>query len=217
MLLLAKANGSLLKDHEIFSKVIEMTYFGSVLHSNLRQKQDKTEGKIFCDLGKLLGGNFMMLNASIMLCELNNIRLVQLQNQIILNFSSGHYSDILENGQQSTFLRKAYLRDVSTLAMGCQGIALISNSNEDNAFDYGAHLALAHKLVKDVKESKAKCCQSPLSFPSFFSDEFPENSLSKTVDLAKAHIDAALKLSSKFKNSSDLELWASSLLAKLDD
>jgi geranylgeranyl pyrophosphate synthase len=223
MLLIAKACGGILKDHETFAQVIEMTYFGSVLHSNLRENEDLNESKIFGEKGKILGGDFMISNAAILCCTVDNLRLIQLLCVIVQNFSRSNFSGTPESDPRSSFLRRIYLKDVSMLAYACQGIALLSNSDEDAAFAYGAHFALAHKLVNDIKASrlnkenkdnKDKTQQSPLFFPAFFGESVDQSML-KSEQLAKLHIEAAFNLSSKFQNSSDLELWASSLQVKL--
>ena len=224
MLILAQSLGKIQDSQALFAQVIEMTHFGSVLHSNLRESETMQENKLFGEKGKILGGDFMISNASILCCTIDSMPLIQLLCVIVQNFSRGHYSNKIGDDFQSSFMAKVYLRDVSMLAHACSGIALLANTDQKTSYEYGAHLAMAYKIINDIKNVNNPK-SGLISFPSYLmgsaemtgiTSDITVNGISKSIHLAQLHIEAAVELAKTFEKSEDLQTWAKSLILKLD-
>lgn len=221
MLILAKSLGTIKDSQELFAQIIEMTHFGSVLHANLRESEDSQENKLFGEKGKILGGDFMISNASILCCTIDSMPLIQLLCVIVQNFSRGHYSNSIGNDFQSSFMAKVYLRDVSMLAHACSGIALLGDFDQKKSYEYGAHVAMAYKIINDVKSANSPKA-GIISFPSYLAGNVIKDQntavsdgISKSIHLAQLHIEAAVEIANTFDNSEDLQTWAKSLMFKL--
>lgn len=227
MLLVSRALGETIIEQEMFAKVIEMTHFGTVLHTNLKENADEGKGSDgFGEKGKVLGGDYMISNASIQCCRINSLPLIQLLCVIVQNLARGNFEDNGDGrvGLKDRYLIKSYLADTSILAYGCLGMGLLKDSNLDACFEYGAHLATANKIISDIQKVKNGLFMLN-SFPAILTNcksqdkvqEFVENfeGVKRSEWLASLHIESAVKSAKRFANSQELEMWANSLMLKL--
>lgn len=224
MLLVSRALGATIKEQEMFAEVIEMTHFGSVLHINLKENTEEVKGSEgFGEKGKILGGDYMISNASIKCCRIESLPLIQLLCVIVQNFARGNFdgNEGVRMEQKVRYLANSYLADTSILAYGCLGMGLLRDSNLDACFDYGAHLATANKIISDIQKVKSGLFILN-SFPAVLTNcnsqdkvqEYIENfeGIKRSEWLAKLHIQSALESAKRFANSQELEIWANSLM-----
>lgn len=228
MLVMSRALGDVIKDQEMFAEVIEMTHFGGILHANLKENENELQGsEKFGEKGKILGGDYMISNASIQCCRIQSLPLIQLLCVIVQNFARGNF--LTETGvniqeQKTNFLVKSYLADASILAFGSLGIGLIKDSNLDACFEYGAHLATANRIISDINKFKNGIFTLD-SFPAILTDCYKQETVQESVNsfggiqrskyLASLHIQSAINSAKQLKNPKELEIWANSLMLKL--
>ena len=159
MLLLAKSLGAITAQQSLFAEVIELTNFGGLLHSNIQETLSSKSfiHSLVVNKGMILGGDFMISNASIQCCKINSIPLIQLLCIIIQNYAKGAlikpYGDS-SHERLISYCKNTFYRSVSLLANGCQGIGFLGGSTNDDCYDYGAHIAMALKVISDLQEHR---------------------------------------------------------------
>lgn len=175
LLLLARALGDISKEQAVFAEVIEMTYFAHTLHNSVKASDstaDSSLGVLLSNKAMILGGDFMIGNASIECCRIGRIELVQLLSFIIMNISKGYCADVTQGevlGLVKQHCDILYYRTANLFANGCQGIALLGKADQRAAFDFGYHFGMAFGLCAELKElfdGKVALTSFPLLFAS---------------------------------------------------
>jgi len=240
MLLLGRALGGTSEQMKTFAEVVEMTHIGNMLHSNVCE-EGKAPSKLnyfFGNKGVILGGDYMISNASILCCKINSMPVIQILCFIVQSMAKGalaplqgeKVSDKLRNYCNASFNRAA-----SLMAYGCQGIAYLGKADPSTAFEYGKHLGMALKIIGDIKdnlEDKVKFW----SFPTLFAaNEYPEIETlieqgnhdqakqlikqAKGVDWARKmaihHLEAAIRHAKSQRSNQELVSLAGSFSSKL--
>jgi hypothetical protein len=103
----------------------------------------------------ILGGDFMISNASIECCKLEKMELIRLLCKVIQSFAWSGIERI--NGKVSSS---------RSLAYGFEGIAVLANEDAKLAHKIGHTLSQALTLVEDV----SNFCQESLAAPSRLAD-----------------------------------------------
>ncbi|XP_062850964.1 decaprenyl-diphosphate synthase subunit 2 isoform X2 [Trichomycterus rosablanca] len=107
----------------------------------------------------ILSGDFLLANACTGLAQLNNTKVVELISSAIGDLVQGVYyenSDSEEEGNLSVaaWEDQAFLSHGALLAKSCQAAMELARHNKEAqtlAYEYGKHLALAHKLNSDLQ------------------------------------------------------------------
>ena len=229
LLLLARALGTISKDQAVFAEVIEMTYFAHTLHNSVKASDttaDSSLGVLLSNKAMILGGDFMIGNASIECCRIGRIELVQLLSFIIMNISKGYCADITQGDVPSLVKQHCdilYYRTANLFANGCQGIALLGKGDQRSAFDFGYHFGMAFSLCAELKElftGKIPVTSFPLlyasqRYPKLLKGQVQEEKvrniivesqgLNWTRNLVLRHIEAANSILSRFPQAEGVD------------
>lgn len=158
MLLLAKAMGSINANQALFAEVIEMTHAANFLHNQIAdcRAEEGMLHRVLGNKGIILGGDYLISNASIQCCKMNSLQLIQLLCIIIQNLSMGSVLQIKSESIKQRLMEYctvSYYKSASLIANGCKGIAILGqNSNSNLAYEYGKHLGMALKVISDVRD-----------------------------------------------------------------
>ncbi|XP_053358877.1 decaprenyl-diphosphate synthase subunit 2 [Clarias gariepinus] len=105
----------------------------------------------------VLSGDFLLANACTGLAQLNNTKVVELISSAIGDLVQGvYYENAAEEGKPSVsrWEDQAFLSHGALLAKSCQAAMELARHDAEAqtlAYEYGKHLALAHKLNSDLQ------------------------------------------------------------------
>mmetsp|Transcript_19911 Transcript_19911/g.19932 ORF Transcript_19911/g.19932 Transcript_19911/m.19932 type:complete len:195 (-) Transcript_19911:30-614(-) len=190
------------------------------------------------DNGMILGGDYMISNASIQCCRINSLPLIQLLCLIIQNISKGSILSLKgETISQAlvNYCALCFYKTASIMANGCQGIAFLGNSDMKRSYDYGKHLGMALGVVGDIKDylnGKIRYNSFPVLFAAGTHTNIYElignkqenlvkemvadaNGVNWAKKLAIHHIEAALETAKLFEDPKDLVSLTASIANSL--
>ena len=146
MLLLAGSYGKISYEQAKFAEIIETAHCVDKLHNSVDD-----EDQLLSTDDLILGGDYMISNASIQCCKLERIELVQLLCKVIQGFAWTGVGRIHEEISVS-----------DTLSHGCEGIALLAGEKKQLAQEIGMSLSSALSMVEDVNHF----CQESMNIPN---------------------------------------------------
>lgn len=157
------------------AQIAEMIHTASLLHDDVIDKSDtrrglKTINKVFGNKLAVLGGDFLLARASLLLATLGNPRVIELMSTIIEHLVKGELMQIHKadpgNGLNH-YITKSYYKTASLIANSCQSAAILGGhgaEEQEIAYEYGKNLGLAFQVVDDLLDFQG--CEAELGKPA---------------------------------------------------
>lgn len=150
------------------SEITEMMHTATLLHDDVIDESATRRGvssvhSIFGNKLAILGGDFLLARASLLLARLRDCDATEListalehlvKGEVIqLNVSlEGYTSDDLES-TLSTYMTKSFYKTASLIANSCKAAAILGGHGQveqDIAYEYGKNIGLAFQVIDDV-------------------------------------------------------------------
>uniref|UniRef100_A0A3Q3SA25 Prenyl (decaprenyl) diphosphate synthase, subunit 2 n=1 Tax=Mastacembelus armatus TaxID=205130 RepID=A0A3Q3SA25_9TELE len=164
------------------AEITELIHTAVLVHRGIVDLKDWTvsDGPLkdmeFGNKVAVLSGDFLLANACTGLAQLNNTKVVELISSAIRDLVQGiyyeNYSNIEENRltdgvDVASWEEQAFLSHGALLAKSCQAAMELAKHNKElqrQAYKYGKHLSLGHKLNSDLQPFVRSSVTEPVSF-----------------------------------------------------
>jgi len=180
------------------AEITEMIHGASLLHDDVVDLSDARRGtkaatKLFGTKVSVLGGDFLLARASVLLARLHDVRVVELMATAIEELVQGEMMQVQARPDEllelEHYLGKTYRKTAALMALSCEASSLLGDHppHVRAALQaYGQHLGIAYQLVDDYldfagsaaspgKPAFADMERGLATAPALFAlEEFPE-------------------------------------------
>ena len=143
------------------SEIVELIHTASLLHDDVLDGATLRRGRPtahfqFGTKSAILSGDYMLAQASLMLSELGDLRVIRLLATVIKELVEGELmqmnATVEEKLELDRYLHKSYLKTASLMAKSCEAVACLGGHSEiiqQACYQFGKNLGLAFQLIDD--------------------------------------------------------------------
>jgi len=150
-------------------QIVEMIHVASLIHDDVLDEADTRRGgetvhKLYSNKVAVLGGDYLLARASVLLARLENTAVVQIMATALESLVSGEIMQLRSPPESllemSTYLKKSYYKTASLLCYACRSTALLGGHAYGSAVataceEFGFHLGLAFQIQDDILDFTA--------------------------------------------------------------
>jgi len=147
---------------ERLAQIVEMIHVSSLMHDDVIDRADTRRGKpavhkLYGAKTAVLGGDFLLARATVLLARLGNNEVVGLMSQIIDEMVAGELMQATETREAlldwDHYLHKTYRKTAALICLACESCAVLGGHTPEvraALSAYGRHLGLAYQIVDDM-------------------------------------------------------------------
>ena len=159
----AKANAS----QQRLAQIVEMIHVSSLMHDDVIDRSDTRRGapavhKVWGVKTAVMGGDFLLARATVLLARLGNNEVVKLMAQTIDEMVAGELMQATETSDSlldfDHYLHKTYRKTAALICLSCESAAVLGGHTaevQQALHAYGRHLGLAFQVVDDLLDLTA--------------------------------------------------------------
>eukprot|EP00817_Percolomonadidae_sp_ATCC50343_P003849 CAMPEP_0117423600 /NCGR_PEP_ID=MMETSP0758-20121206/4173_1 /TAXON_ID=63605 /ORGANISM="Percolomonas cosmopolitus, Strain AE-1 (ATCC 50343)" /LENGTH=410 /DNA_ID=CAMNT_0005206849 /DNA_START=244 /DNA_END=1476 /DNA_ORIENTATION=- len=146
------------------AEVTEIMHVASLIHDDIIDESDMRRGiptlhkQLKSTKIGVLGGDFLLARASIILSKLGSLEVIEKMSTIIEHLAHGEILQIAKNKEKNEapfdyYMRTIYFKTASIIAHSCESAVVLANGSEEQkaaAYEFGKHLGIAYQLIDDV-------------------------------------------------------------------
>jgi geranyl diphosphate synthase len=150
-------------------QIVEMIHVASLIHDDVLDEADTRRGgeavhKLYSNKVAVLGGDFLLARASLLLARLENTAVVQIMATALESLVSGEIMQLKSPPEtlvkMETYLRKSYYKTASLICYACRSTALLGGHNYSSTVataceEFGFHMGLAFQIQDDILDFTA--------------------------------------------------------------
>lgn len=141
-------------------QVTEMIHVATVIHDEVFENDEIQEGGYSTKIAaKVLGGDYLLARASVLLAKLQHSQVVELMASALDSLVQGQMALREQSKDLEDYLQKSWLKTASLISSSCKSAALISGYEENHditqaAEEFGYHFGIVYQIVDDILSFK---------------------------------------------------------------
>lgn len=138
----------------------EMIHTASLIHDDILDDSNFRRGKLtlykkFTTKSAVLGGDFLLAKASVLLASTQNQQVQLCMSNALACLVEGELIQCNLDSEMSTYLHKTYCKTSSLFMNSCTSVGILSSNitnATDNAEHFGYHFGMAFQLLDDIED-----------------------------------------------------------------
>jgi len=144
------------------AQIVEMIHASSLMHDDVIDRADTRRGapavhKLYGIKSAVMGGDFLLARATVLLARLGSNDVVKLMAQTIDEMVAGELMQATETPDSllefDHYLHKTYRKTAALICLSCESAAILGHHStevQSALHAYGRHLGLAFQVVHDL-------------------------------------------------------------------